>query len=309
MQEVKKTRPYWQYSAVNDKRTRPTHAAMHGKVYPADHPFWDTWYPPNGFRCRCGVVTLSADNVRDEKLQIEKDDPTGKLIEPRDPVTGNKMPARLLMPDQGFANNPGKSAWGGIVDSAKPGKWVTIPGLKTAADYSRAPLISIDPAYIPTLDTALLPSGQSDAFYKSAFVARYGNEKVLKDVLGDPVILSLRAFLEDKTPGTPEIWKFNKDGHGPSIPLMEDILVNPYEVWLTPQRDTLTGAIRLTRRYIALWTTADKKIGGLGVYEVANGVFQGVTNFTPLKKMEPDFDYLEKQRTGLLLYPKKRKGK
>lgn len=50
MQRVKKTRPFWQYSAVNDSRTRPTHSAMNGKIYPADHEFWDTWYPPNGFR-------------------------------------------------------------------------------------------------------------------------------------------------------------------------------------------------------------------------------------------------------------------
>lgn len=43
-------RPYGQYSAVNDKRTRPTHSAIHGVVYPLDHPFWDTWWPLNGFR-------------------------------------------------------------------------------------------------------------------------------------------------------------------------------------------------------------------------------------------------------------------
>lgn len=45
-------RPFWKYSAVNDSRTRPTHMALHGKVFPHDHPFWDTWQVPNGFRCR-----------------------------------------------------------------------------------------------------------------------------------------------------------------------------------------------------------------------------------------------------------------
>ena len=44
-----------------------------------------------------------------EKIGIEKDDPTGKLFEPVDRVTGKKMPARLLMPDKGFMSHPGKA--------------------------------------------------------------------------------------------------------------------------------------------------------------------------------------------------------
>lgn len=117
MTEVVESRPYWQYSAINDSRTRPGHAAMHGKVYRHDHPVWDTWYPPNGFRCRCGVVTLSEDDIREDGLTIEERDPTGKLIEPIDPVSGVKLPARLLMPDPGFKHHPGKAAWGDLAET------------------------------------------------------------------------------------------------------------------------------------------------------------------------------------------------
>lgn len=111
MVEERKDFPYWQYDAVNDSATRPTHAALDGKVFPADHPFWDTWYPPNGHRCRCSVVPVSKYEVEDEGLTVETDDPTGGLIEPRDPVSGQRLPARPLIPDPGWDKNPAKTKW------------------------------------------------------------------------------------------------------------------------------------------------------------------------------------------------------
>jgi len=103
--------PYWEYDAVNDSATRPTHAALDGKIFPADHPFWDTWYPPNGHRCRCSVNPVHKYVAEEEGLKIETEDPTGKLIKPVDPVTGKEMPARSLMPDKGWDHNPAKHVW------------------------------------------------------------------------------------------------------------------------------------------------------------------------------------------------------
>lgn len=303
MMEVKDSRPYWQYSAVNDSRTRPTHAALNGKIFPFDHAFWKTWYPPNGFRCRCGVVTLSESEMKRDGLKAETADPTGKLFEPIDPKTGNSMPARLLMADPGFASNPGQTVWGGIVDAAdRTGKWDPLPGLKTASDFRRKALENVRPGDIADLDEKdLLPSGKSDAFYRAEFVKLYGEEKVVRDVIGEPAILSLRSFMENKTPGA-ETWKFSKGGHGPTIPLMEEMLLAPYEVWLTPQKNE-AGQIRLTKRYIVLWKTTDeKKIGGFAVYEAIGGVFQGVTSFIPLAKGKISLNYVEKQRAGVLLF-------
>lgn len=103
--------PYWMYSAVNDQRSRPTHLAMNGRVWPADHSVWDTWYPPNGYRCRCSVIGLTKQGAERRGVKIEEKDVTGTLFEPVDPVTGNKLPARQILPDPGFKSNPGKDYW------------------------------------------------------------------------------------------------------------------------------------------------------------------------------------------------------
>ena len=105
------TFPYWEYDAVNDAATRPEHAALDGMVFPADHPFWNTWYPPNGYNCRCSVNPVHRAVAEDEGLKVETEDPTGTLIEPKDPVTGQKLPARMLMPDPGWDHNPAKREW------------------------------------------------------------------------------------------------------------------------------------------------------------------------------------------------------
>jgi SPP1 gp7 family putative phage head morphogenesis protein len=55
-EESKDYLPIWEYSAVGDDRTRPTHMALDGLQYPVDHPFWGDYYPPWDFRCRCSVI-------------------------------------------------------------------------------------------------------------------------------------------------------------------------------------------------------------------------------------------------------------
>ena len=89
-----------------DKRVRPSHAMLHGKVYPADHDFWASNYPPNGFRCRCCVRSLSARQVEKQGLTVEKAMPqAGVWIDPK-----TKMEYFVHFPgaDKGFRSNPGK---------------------------------------------------------------------------------------------------------------------------------------------------------------------------------------------------------
>lgn len=68
---AKKEFPYWRYTAVMDRRTRPAHAALNGSIFPVDHSFWSSHYPPNGFRCRCTVQAVSAEDARAEGAAIQ----------------------------------------------------------------------------------------------------------------------------------------------------------------------------------------------------------------------------------------------
>jgi SPP1 gp7 family putative phage head morphogenesis protein len=50
------------YSTAGDGRVRDSHAALDGVTRPRTDSFWDTWYPPNGFNCRCNVLETSVKN-------------------------------------------------------------------------------------------------------------------------------------------------------------------------------------------------------------------------------------------------------
>lgn len=50
---------YWMYKHSDAvAHPRPHHLAMDGVVRPADDPFWQTWYPPNGWGCKCRVIGI-----------------------------------------------------------------------------------------------------------------------------------------------------------------------------------------------------------------------------------------------------------
>lgn len=54
-------RYYLQYRTVGDKRVRRTHRMLHNITLPIESPFWDKYFPPNGWNCRCTVVQVRKD--------------------------------------------------------------------------------------------------------------------------------------------------------------------------------------------------------------------------------------------------------
>lgn len=144
MKEASKLLPLWRYVAVLDERTRPSHAALHNKVFPHDHPFWDTHFPPNGWMCRCTVVAESATSlerleeeirtapagegagtaaesapeiVSDEEVPTITQERIPGQVSPQDLAEGTNQKVapvasfRGVRPDAGWSHNPGQMLW------------------------------------------------------------------------------------------------------------------------------------------------------------------------------------------------------
>lgn len=110
--------------AVGDSRTRPSHAALHGKVFRYDHPFWQSHYPPNGFNCRCRVRALSKRRLDELGLRVTEEDAqlhTHEVEAGVDKRSGEIVTTTVttfddgkvkMTPDVGWSYHPGAAAFG-----------------------------------------------------------------------------------------------------------------------------------------------------------------------------------------------------
>lgn len=112
------THPYWQYVAVLDARTRPTHRAMNGRTFRHDDVAIGVIYPPCGWRCRCRMRPLSLSALIREGISLSSGENYLSEVElaPRKDgsiprvkqlaLPGMKPPFR---PDVGWDYNPAES--------------------------------------------------------------------------------------------------------------------------------------------------------------------------------------------------------
>jgi hypothetical protein len=286
MSRLADQRPYWQYNAVMDMRTRPAHAAQHGKVYRADHPYWCTWYHPNGHRCRCVVLSLSEQEMRRLGLEAETEMPAG------------------WAPDPGWAHNVGESGWGrGLVEAALGGRadrgdWKLLPVADVPGELPPLP----EPAPMPALPehhdrlARRMTPKEILAYYREEAVKRLGLERgpdgglkdlPVVDAAGDRGVLAARMVEHAIT---------EKDiARGRYVGLAREVVETAHEVWLVPGQYA-DGRVVFRRRYIKVFRD-DKDRPMLAVSEFKRGVWEAF-NVYPRTAGRP----LERQRKGLLLY-------
>lgn len=105
----KKAFPLLEYSSVMDGRERPEHHAWNGTILPVDHPWWDTHYPPCGWKCRCQAKPRNQ-RMLDAKGLSVTDKPKVFMSEPwTNKRTGEVHQVERGI-DPGFSYNVGKAA-------------------------------------------------------------------------------------------------------------------------------------------------------------------------------------------------------
>jgi SPP1 gp7 family putative phage head morphogenesis protein len=316
MKAVAKRRPYWRYVAVKDSRTRPTHAALNGKIYPHDHDFWSAWYPPNGFRCRCTVQTLSAAQVESRGLKVETRVPS--MVEPVGP-DGVKLPARPLQPDPGFHGNVGREWLSGLSPRELEGELKDLAsvaicregrGLFASSDECKPPLISLAKRHIlPVRAADIMARGLAPEKYVKAFLGEFGiadiEGAVVHKLPGDIPVVIDKGFFVDSVTGRFKVLKNNRELY---VKLLARTIKEPYEIWMVPGE--ISGRRVTTLRLLRLFRDGNDNIGGFGVFNLVGGrQWAAATAFTPgmeirsaERREQVILRYLEKQRLGTLIY-------
>lgn len=122
------SRPFWQYLAVMDARTRHSHAALNGRVFRFDDPIWQYFYPPWAYNCRCRVRALTQGDVDRRSLKVESSEGHLRTIQQEagfDPRTGEVITRPQVQwfeagpngeeitatPQPGFGHNPALIPW------------------------------------------------------------------------------------------------------------------------------------------------------------------------------------------------------
>ncbi|MDL2315048.1 hypothetical protein LJC16_02180 [Bacteroidales bacterium OttesenSCG-928-C19] len=194
--------PYLEYVTAGDSHVREEHAELAGIIEPVDSPFWEQYYPPNGWNCRCSVRQLT------EREAIHKG---------YKPKTNDNMKlAGKEVDDKYWRHNAGK---GVVFDEDRTAYFESAPGkgkkqLKAVDNYGmKTPEeIYADPSKMPNIN-------QVDF---DEFVKNYSENGIMK--IEDPQGFNLsfdESFFDH----------LKKSKHTEEIGELLNVASQPDEVW------------------------------------------------------------------------------
>lgn len=251
MQENADSRPYLEYSAVMDGKTRPLHREWDGIILPIDHPWWKTHYPPNGFHCRCKVISRSAADLKRMGKAVSVPPPS-KLVNASVTIDGQRETIQVPEGiDPGFDYNVGEAAWGSGKQSndfkaREPADWKPLArfGQVKTTPANAGPI----PAPVAPIATPAAPIGATSDL-KRTLTDRIqtvlgGPEKIFIDPTGEHVLVS-DALAAHYLPKQPD----RRQDRVRLLPMLPETIEKPQEIWMGFEVNA-KGLVRLRRRYI-----------------------------------------------------------
>lgn len=264
IERVKAAMPFLRYVAVQDDRTRPEHRAWHGVVLPVDDPWWNTHYPPCGWRCRCTVTQMSGRTLERRGFQVTTNPPRFPPRTYTNRRTGEVTTVEGGV-DPGFSFNVGK-AW---LDGVTPRPIPDAPDDGAEAVETSAARFE--------REGELLDAGVGLEEGAAAFLAELGAEggRVITDPAGQRLAVGPALFrrLDGTAPALPAL-------RIRSLQLIARAIAEPDQIRET-WREAEDGRRMLVRRYIAGFHTPDGLIDVMAEF--------GTDGWRARSSAEPDF--------------------
>ena len=288
---LRKFRPYGLYKHNDSvEHPRPEHLAWHNTVLPLDDPWWETHTPQNGWGCKCKKLMVGERDLKRLGLKVADQAPP---IEWQQKIVGRRGPSPRVVQvprgiDPGFAYNPGTAAWGRPLSDEAMASWkaqkgkawdsLTPEGWQTHGRPERIPLA-------PGLKPG--PPLTSQAEVIQALEKQLGGKSKLYTPGNLPVMVNAETLGHQIDPRRSEY-----------LPLLDDLLTNPYEVWLSFERHRGTGQVALRSRLVKAYDLGKGRML-LMVANAHKGWLEGWT-FLPTS----DHNYVNRQRQGMLIMGK-----
>ncbi|MEF2154659.1 PBECR2 nuclease fold domain-containing protein [Luteimonas sp. FXH3W] len=250
--ETLKHFPYLKYKHNTVNNPRKDHQEWDGLIIATDDPWWETHYPPNGWGCRCTVIGISK-----QRLGTQKPDAA-----PTPAMRDEKVPAE-------WRYNVGIAAFGRAIEktaTTDPRDW--LPMDPYFPDHYDRPDIPFDAPTVP-----LAPRTDSIPEIRQRFRDLFGGDSVTFIDPTDAVMSVTQAMIThwaEKQGGF--------EGREAYLPLLREIIEDPYEIWVGFERHQRTGKVRIRRRYIKGLMVGKKKIGGV-VLDSIPGEWVALTMF------------------------------
>ncbi len=286
--ELRKRRPYGLYRHNDSvEHPRPEHLAWDNLVLPLDDPWWETHTPQNGWGCKCRKFMLSERDVRRRGLTVSKQAPSIEYEEKSVGIRG-PSPRVVRVPkgiDPGFGYNPGTAAWGQQLSDDAMSAWAKAGGSAWDSLTPQGWAEAGRPEQIPLAQGHQLGPRLADrAAVVQALEAQLGGNSKLYTPGNLPVMVNADTLASHVQPSRSEF-----------LPLLDDLLTNPYEVWLTFQRHRGTGKIALRARLVKSYDLGNDR-ALLMVANARKGWLEGWA-FVPTT----DRTYINRQREGMLI--------